>query len=94
MFERDGIPPGDYTLRVVARDPSRPRERRAVARNRIWVHGDDEFCVVVLQNRARTIDGNSVTFEFEGTGLTNGYRCILDRTEFVECKCNTVAWLR
>ena len=86
MFDRTGIPHGDYTLRVIARDPSRPNERAAIVRNRLWVHGDDIFCVTHLINRGNVVDGNTVTIEFRATGIVESYLCSLDRTEYFECK--------
>lgn len=87
IFERSNIPHGDYTLRVIARDPARPSERRTVIRNRIWVHGDDVFCVTGTQNRALTINGNNATVEFYSTGIVTNFRCVLDRSEIIEnCK--------
>ncbi len=83
MFERSGIPHGDYTLRVIARDPARPQDGRAIARNRIWVHGDAIFCVTGTQNRVLTISGNNATIEFYSTGVVNGYKCVLDRLEII-----------
>lgn len=86
MFDRTGIPHGDYTLRVIARDPSRPNEDAAIARNRLWVHGDDIFCVTHLLNRGLVVNGNTVTIDFQATGIVTSYLCSVDRTEYFECK--------
>lgn len=90
MYEFEGIPPGDFTLRVVAKDPDiddrdNPH-RRALARNRLWVHGDDVFCVVHVMNDGVTVDGNSMTIDFYSTGNPTGFLCSFDRAPFVECK--------
>lgn len=90
MFERSGIPHGDYTLRVIARDLSRPNEAPAIVRNRLWVHGDDIFCVTHLMNRGNVVNGNDVTVEFQATGIVQSYLCSLDRTEYFECKSELV----
>ncbi len=72
---------------MIARDPARPSERRTVIRNRIWVHGDDVFCVTGTQNRALTINGNNATVEFYSTGVVTGFTCVVDRSEIIEnCK--------
>ncbi len=72
---------------MIARDPARPSERRTVIRNRIWVHGDDVFCVTGTQNRALTINGNNATVEFYSTGVVTGFTCVVDRSEIMEnCK--------
>jgi hypothetical protein len=86
VFDRGGIPHGDYTLRVVARDPSRPNEARAIVRNRLWVHGDDIFCVTHLMNRGFVVSGNNLTVEFQATGVVTSYLCSLDRMEYMECE--------
>ncbi|XP_064395240.1 uncharacterized protein LOC135342430 isoform X2 [Halichondria panicea] len=83
VFERSGIPHGDYTLRVIARDPARPLDGRTIVRNRIWVHGDNVFCVTGSQNRALTINGNNATVEFYSTGVVTGYKCVLDHSEII-----------
>ena len=87
MFDRSGIPHGDYTLRVIARDPLRPNEAPAIARNRLWVHGDDVFCITHLINRGSFVEGNNVTIEFRATGIVESYVCSLDRTDYFECEC-------
>ncbi len=72
---------------MIARDPARPSERRTVIRNRIWVHGDDVFCVTGTQNRALTVNGNNATVEFYSTGVVTGFTCVVDRSEIIEnCK--------
>lgn len=86
VFDRTGIPHGDYTLRVIARDPARPNESPAIVRNRLWVHGDDIFCVTHVMNRGLTVNGNNVTIEFQATGIVTHYVCSLDRTEYFPCK--------
>ena len=86
VFERSGIPHGDYTLRVIARDISRPQEEAAIVRNRLWVHGDNIFCVTHFMNRGYVVDGNNVTVEFQATGIVQSYLCSLDRTEYFECR--------
>lgn len=71
---------------MIARDPSRPNEAAAIVRNRLWVHGDDIFCVTHLMNRGNMVDGNTVTVEFQATGIVTSYLCSLDRTEYFKCK--------
>ena len=71
---------------MVARDPDRPNEAAAIVRNRLWVHGDDVFCVTRLINRGNVVDGNTVTVEFAATGVVQSYLCSLDRTEYFECE--------
>ena len=89
MFDRTGIPPGDYTLRVVARDPTRPLEYAAILRNRLWVHGDSTFCATHLINGGTTVDGNTVTVEFRATGVVQDYMCSLDRGEYFPCESHS-----
>lgn len=86
VFNRSGIPHGDYTLRVIARDPARPNEAAAITRNRLWLHGDDIFCVSRLINRGTVVNGNTVTVEFATTGIVQSHVCSLDRTEYFQCK--------
>lgn len=87
VYDRSGIPHGDYTLRVIARDPSRPNEMPAIVRNRLWVHGDNVFCVTHLMNRGIVINGNTVTIEFQTTSANaRSHLCSLDRTAYFECK--------
>lgn len=91
VFNRSGIPPGDYTLRVIARDPDRPNEAVAITRNRLWMHGDDVFCITGLTNRGVVVDGNSVRIDFDTTGVVQSHRCSLDRAEYFDCKI--IAWV-
>ncbi len=84
VFEISGIGHGDYTLRVIARDPARPQDGRTVIRNRLWVHGDDVYCIAGLQNRGLTINGNNATVEFYSTGAPSSFACVLDRSEIIE----------
>ena len=86
IYEIDGIPPGDYTLRVVARDPRRPSNEKAILRNRLKMR-DSGACVVYLVNDGLSVDGNTVTVDFRSTGSPGptGYLCSLDRTRYVEC---------
>lgn len=79
-----GIPPGDYTLRVVARNP--PRGERKVIRNRLWMHGDDVYCITSLVNRGWRVDGNTFTVEFASTGIATGFDCVLDRLHSRNCE--------
>ena len=90
MYDFEGIPPGDFTLRVVAVDPfisdrNNPYAR-AITRNRLWLHGDDEYCVVHVKNGGVTVDGNSMTIDFQSTGDPTGFLCSVNRIQFVECK--------
>ena len=82
--------PGDFTLRVVAVDPlisdRLNPDRRAIARNRLWVHGDDVFCVTHLKNDGVTVNQNTMTIDFYSTGDPTGFLCSFDRGEFFECK--------
>ena len=89
-YRRTGLPHGDYTLRVIARDPARLQDRRVVIRNRVLVRGDDMFCVTGTQNQALTISGNNATVEFYSTGRVTSYKCVVDRREIIEnCKSVT-----
>ena len=83
-FERTDIPPGDYTLRVVAKDPS--TGERKVIRRSFRVSGDNTYCTVVLINRGVTVDGNSATVEFRGSGIVSQYACSVDRQEYMPCE--------
>ena len=86
-YSRTGIPPGDYTLRVVARDPV--RGDRKVIRNRLWVHSDDAndpYCITYLINRGWRVEGRNFTVEFTATGIASGFVCTLDRMERIDCK--------
>ena len=88
--EFTGLVPGDFTLRVVAVDPlisdRLNPDRRAIARNRLWVHGDDVFCVTHLKNDGVTVNQNTMTIDFYSTGDPTGFLCSFDRGEFFECK--------
>ena len=82
--------PGGFTLRVVAVDPfisdrSNP-DRCAIARNRLWVKGNDEFCTILVRNDGVTVNQNTMTIDFYNTGNPTGYACSFDRGEFFECK--------
>ena len=82
--------PSDFTLRVVALDPfisdrNNP-DRRALARNRLWVHGDDVFCVALLKNGGVSVNQNTMTIEFYSTGNPTGFLCSFNRGEFFDCK--------
>ena len=82
--------PGDFTLRVVAVDPFisdrfNP-DRRAIARNRLWVKGNAEFCTTLVRNDGVTVNQNTMTIDFYNTGEPTGYLCSFDRGEFFECK--------
>ena len=86
QFESEGVPPGDYVLRIVARDPSNPQDK-IVLRNTVSIPKDDEFCVVGLWNRGLTVSGNSATIEFYNVGVATHFQCVLDRTNINEdCK--------
>ena len=86
-YSRSGIPPGDYILRVIARDPV--RGDRKVIRNRLGVHSDDAsdpYCTTYLINRGWRVEGRNLTVEFTATGIASGFECALDRMEHIECK--------
>ena len=88
--EITGVVPGDFTLRVVAVDPFisdrfNP-DRRAIARNRLWVKGNDEFCTTLVRNDGVTVNQNTMTIDFYNTGNPTGYVCSFDRGEFFACK--------
>lgn len=87
----EGLPPGNYTLRAVARDPRRPSAEKTVIRNifRIYPKGNSQACVVHAVNNGLTVEGNRMTVHFTSTGNPGptDYRCYLDRSsKFVECK--------
>lgn len=86
----DGIPPGDYTLRAVARDPRRPSAEKAILRNRIRIYNknDDRACMVHAVNNGLRVEGNTMTLDFTSTGNPGptGFLCSLDRSKrFVKC---------
>lgn len=87
MYEMNGIPPGDYTLRIVARDPRRPSDKKAVLRNRLRMR-DNGACIVHVMNNGLTVEGNTMTIDFLSSGKPGptGYLCSLDRQAYVECK--------
>ena len=91
VYEMDDIPPGDYTLRAVARDPRRPSVEKTILRNKIRIYGTTEgTCVVHAVNTGLTVEQNTMTIHFTSTGnpTPTGYRCFLDRSKrYVECKC-------
>ena len=95
VFELSNIPPGDFTLRVVAVDPfindAFNPHRRAITRNRLWVHGDDTFCVVHVRNDGVSVDENTMTIDFYSTGEPSGFLCSFDRGEFFECECDVLS---
>ena len=86
-YHRTGIPPGDYSLKVIARDPVR-RDRKAIT-NRLWVNSDDindPYCFTHLINHGWRVEGRNFTVEFTATGIATGFVCTLDRTEHNDCK--------
>ena len=92
VYNRTGIPPGDYTLRVIAFDPIRKGDK-AVIRNRLWVHSsdpNDPYCIMYLKNRGWGVSGNTFSVDFTGTGLASGsnaeFECSLNRETPYPCK--------
>ena len=83
----DEIPPGDYTLRIVATDPGRPSDENAILRNRIRIR-DNGVCIIHTIRNGVTVEENTMTIDFLSTGVPGptGYLCSLDRARFVECK--------
>lgn len=87
----DGIPPGDYSLRAVARDPRRPSAEKAILRNRIRIYNNNDSagaCVVHAVNNGFRVEGNTMTIDFTSTGNPGptAFLCSLDRSRrFVEC---------
>ena len=64
--------PGNYTLRVVARDPETERQEELVGRfhvsSRMHSHS---FCSVHLINCGARLERGTLTVEFAGTGLAS-----------------------
>ena len=92
VYNVSGIPPGDYTLRVIAYDPLRG-EDRAVIRNRLWVHSSDpidQYCIMYLKNRGWGVSGNTFSVDFTGTGEASGpnaeFECSVDRQPHEPCE--------
>lgn len=86
QYKREGIPSGDYIIRIVARDPANSQEK-SILRNRVRVPVDNTFCSVGLLNRGLTVSGDSTTIEFYSTGVATGFQCVLDHKEtFEDCK--------
>ena len=78
-YNRTGLPPGTYNLRVEVRD----RSQVAVARTMIPVLAP-LTCNAYLINRGISVIGNTTTIEFTGTGAGR-FRCFLDRSrEFTD----------
>jgi len=86
-YHHTGVPPGDYNLKVMARDPV--RGDRKVIYNHLWVNSDDindPYCFTHLINRGWRVEGRNFTVEFTATGIATGFVCTLDRTEHTVCK--------
>lgn len=91
MYNRSGIPHGDYTLRVIAYDPI--RGDRQVIRSRLWVHSDDvndPYCILYLTNRGWRVVNGMFIVDFAGTGEASkpdaAFECSLDRNTPVPCE--------
>jgi hypothetical protein len=89
-YRRTGIPPGDYTLRVIAYDPVRGDKK--VIRNRLWVQSDDPnnaYCITYLKNRGWRVVNGTFIVEFTATGVASGadaeFECALNRNKPVPC---------
>ena len=95
-FEKEGLAPGDYTLRVVTSDPETEREEELVGRfhvsSRMHSHS---FCSVHLINCGARLERGTLTVEFAGTGLASKecakFNCCLNEIcqecEYITC-CN------
>ena len=90
-YNRTGMPPGDYTLRVIATDPI--SGERQVIRSRLWVHSDDAndpFCILYLRNRGWRVVKDIFIVDFAGTGAASrpdaAFECSLDRATHVPCE--------
>ena len=93
-YRRTGIPPGDYTLRVIAYDPV--RGDRKVLRSRLWVQSDDPndgYCIIYPINRGWRVVNDTFMVEFAATGLASGanaeFECSLNGNKPVSCESNT-----
>ena len=82
-----GIPPGDYTLRIIATDPRRPSDKKAILRNKLRIR-DNGACMIHTISNGLRVTENRMTIDFLSTGQPGptGYLCSLDRTRFIECK--------
>ena len=90
-YRRTGIPPGDYTLRVIAYDPVRGDKK--VIRNRLWVQSDDPnnaYCITYLKNRGWRVVNGTFIVEFTATGVASRadaeFECALNRNKPVPCE--------
>ncbi len=84
VYEMSEIPPGDYTLRIIAR---RPSKEKAILRNKLRIR-DNGACVIHSISNGLRVTENRMTIGFLSTGEPGptGYLCSLDRKKFVECK--------
>ncbi len=73
------IPPGDYTLRIVAR---RPSKEKAILRNKLRIR-DNGACIIHSISNGLRVTENRV---FLSTGKPGPIGYLLDRKQFVECK--------
>ena len=76
--------PGDYLLRVIARD--RVRKERQIIRTILPVPEENQSCHTYLINRQWRVEGSTFIVEFTSTGIANGFMCILDRQDMKNCK--------
>ena len=81
-FTFSNLEPGDYTLRIIARNDK--DDRSAVSR-RLFI-GDGSHCTVHLINSGLSMYGDNAKVEFATTGLpVTDVRCTVDSQEF-SCK--------
>lgn len=82
------IEPGDYILRVVARND---KDDRAAVSRRIFV-SNGSHCAVHLINSGLTIYGDNAKVEFATTGLPiSGITCTVDSQHF-PCTYTDTVW--
>ena len=84
------LPLGDYVFRVIANDTV--NDNRAVIRTGLWILGNNDFCTITAINRRVTVFGGNATVEFRNTGAPTGFRCRLDRQQYLPCEfnCHTI----
>jgi hypothetical protein len=51
---------------------------------------EEDFCIVHYINDGVTVDGDSATVEFQGTGDFDSFLCDLDRQGLEPCKDQSV----
>ena len=80
MFRRSGVPPGRYSIRVIAYD--RITGERAILRSSVTIAKmapdspeENTFCGVTIVNRGTAARSSNAVIYFTGTGASRNFMC-------------------